>query len=56
MTSYAIRLAMILLLAVAVLVTSSFAQAPGHIQIKFVKAGLLVGGGTVPGMAELSPS
>ena len=30
----------------AIPVTPSFAQAPGHVRVKFVKAGLLVGGRT----------
>jgi hypothetical protein len=41
----AIRLAMIALLALALPVTPSLAQASGHVRVKFVKAGLMVGAG-----------
>jgi hypothetical protein len=43
--SSAIRLAVIALFAVIVPVTSSLAQAPGYVRVKFVKAGLMVGAG-----------
>jgi hypothetical protein len=43
--SSAIRLTVIALFAVIVPVTSSFAQAPGYVRVKFVKAGLVVGAG-----------
>ena len=48
--SFAIRLAVIALFVFAVPVTPSFAQASGHVRVKFVKAGLLVGGGTGSGV------
>jgi hypothetical protein len=43
--SSAIRLTVIALFAVILPVTSSFAQAPGYVRVKFVKAGLVVGAG-----------
>jgi hypothetical protein len=43
--SSAIRLTVIALFAVIVPVTSSFAQAPGYVRVKFVKAALVVGAG-----------
>jgi hypothetical protein len=43
--SSAIRLVLVTLFAVAVPATSSFAQASGYVQVKFVKAGLIVGAG-----------
>ena len=43
--SSAIRLIVIALFAVIVPVTSSFAQAPGYVRVKFVKAGVMVGAG-----------
>ena len=43
--SSAIRLALIALFAVLLPATSSLAQAPGYVQLKFVKAGLMVGAG-----------
>jgi hypothetical protein len=43
--SSAIRLALIALFAVLFPATSSLAQAPGYVQLKFVKAGLMVGAG-----------
>jgi hypothetical protein len=43
--SSAMRLTVIALFAVILPVTSSFAQAPGYIRLKFVKAGLMVGAG-----------
>ena len=43
--SSAIRLTVIALFAVILPVTSSFAQAPGYVRLKFVKAGLMVGAG-----------
>jgi lipid-binding SYLF domain-containing protein len=48
--SFACCLAAITLLAVAALTTPSFAQASGHVRVKFVKAGLLVGGGAGSGV------
>ncbi len=50
LSSFAIRLAVIALFVFAVPVTPSFAQASGHVRVKFVKAGLLVGGGTGSGV------
>jgi hypothetical protein len=43
--SFAIRLAAVTLFAVVFSVTSSLAQAPGYVRLKFVKAGLMVGAG-----------
>jgi hypothetical protein len=43
--SSAIRLALIALFAFLFPATSSLAQAPGYVQLKFVKAGLMVGAG-----------
>jgi hypothetical protein len=43
--SSAIRLALIALFAVLLPATSSIAQAPGYVRVKFVKAGLMVGAG-----------
>jgi hypothetical protein len=43
--SFLMRLAAFALFAFAVPVTPSFAQASGHVRVKIVKAGLLVGGG-----------
>jgi hypothetical protein len=45
MLTFAIRLATIALVALAVPVAPSLAQAPGYVRVKFVKAGLLVGAG-----------
>jgi hypothetical protein len=45
MLTFAIRLAMIALVALAVPAAPSLAQAPGYVRVKFVKAGLLVGAG-----------
>jgi lipid-binding SYLF domain-containing protein len=45
-----IRLAAIVLFAVIVPVTPSLAQASGHVRLKIVKAGLLVGGGVGSGV------
>lgn len=42
---YAIRVAVIAFFAVAVPATSSFAQASGHVRVKFAKAGLVLGAG-----------
>lgn len=50
LSSFAIHLAAIALLALTVLVTPSFAQASGHVRVKIAKAGLLVGGGTGSGV------
>jgi hypothetical protein len=41
----AFRLVLIALCAVVVSAESSFAQAPGYVRVKFVKAGLMVGAG-----------
>jgi hypothetical protein len=43
--SSTIRLAVIALFAVVLQVTSSLAQAPGYVRVKFVKAGVMVGAG-----------
>jgi hypothetical protein len=43
--SSAIRLSVIALFSVLLPATSSFAQAPGYVRVKFVKAGLMVGAG-----------
>jgi hypothetical protein len=43
--SSAIRVAVIALFAVVLPATSSLAQAAGHVRVKFVKAGLMVGAG-----------
>jgi hypothetical protein len=43
--SSAIRLAVITLCTVILSAASSFAQAPGYVRVKFVKAGLMVGTG-----------
>jgi hypothetical protein len=43
--SSAIRIAVIAFFAVLLPATSSLAQAPGHVRVKFVKAGLMVGAG-----------
>ena len=43
--SWLARLAVLALFAVVLPTTSSLAQAPGHVRIKFVKAGLMVGAG-----------
>src|SRR3984885_15473506 len=45
MPSTAIRLVMIALSPLALPVTPSLAQAPGHVRVKFMKAGLMVGAG-----------
>jgi hypothetical protein len=45
MHSFAIRLAVISLFALALPVTPSSAQAPGYVLVKFMKAGLMVGAG-----------
>nr|WP_245472000.1 MULTISPECIES: hypothetical protein [Bradyrhizobium] len=44
------RLAAIALFAAIVPATPSFAQAAGHVRVKIVKAGLLVGGGAGTGV------
>jgi hypothetical protein len=44
-TSSALRVAVIALFAVVVPSTSSLAQAAGHVRVKFVKAGLMLGVG-----------
>jgi hypothetical protein len=43
--SSTIRLAVIALFALVLPATSSLAQAPGHVRVKFVKAGVMVGAG-----------
>jgi len=43
--SFAIRLAAVTLFAVVCSATSSLAQAPGYVRVKFVKAGVMVGAG-----------
>lgn len=43
--SSAIRLAVIALFTILFPATSSLAQAPGYVRLKFVKAGLMVGAG-----------
>ncbi|MBH5390260.1 hypothetical protein H1B27_28835 [Bradyrhizobium sp. CNPSo 4019] len=48
--AFVIRLAALALLAVAVPVTPSLAQASGEVRVKIVKAGLLVGGGAGSGV------
>src|SRR3984893_9883130 len=48
--SSAIRLAMIALFAALLPATSSLAQAPGYVRLKFVKAGLVVGAGAGSGV------
>ncbi|MCA1453608.1 hypothetical protein I6F35_10335 [Bradyrhizobium sp. BRP22] len=45
MPSFAIRLTVIALLAFALPVAPSQAQAPGYVRVNFLKAGLVVGGG-----------
>lgn len=50
MVTYAIRWAMAVMCAFAVPMASSLAQAPGHLQIKMVKAGLVAGGGSGKGV------
>ena len=47
--SFAIRLALIALFVLA-LPASSFAQAPGHVRLKLLKAGLVVGAGVGSGV------
>lgn len=44
------RLAAIAFLAVLLSAASSFAQAPGYVRVKFVKAGVMVGGGAGGGV------
>jgi hypothetical protein len=48
--SFGIRLAAIVLLALLVPVTPSLAQASGHVRLKIVKTGLIVGGGVGSGV------
>jgi hypothetical protein len=48
--SRAISLLALALLVFAIPATPSFAQASGHVRVKIVKAGLLVGGGTGSGV------
>ncbi len=49
MTS-AIRFAVIVLFGVVLSTTSSLAQAPGYVRVKFVKAGLMLGAGDGSGV------
>ncbi len=44
------RLATLVLLALLVSATPSFAQASGHVRLKIIKGGLLVGGGAGKGV------
>ncbi|MBR0733458.1 hypothetical protein JQ582_22760 [Bradyrhizobium japonicum] len=46
----AIGVAALAFVLLAMPATPSFAQASGHVQVRFVKAGLLVGGGTGSGV------
>jgi hypothetical protein len=48
--SYAVRLAAMALFALAIPATPSFAQAGGHVRLKVVKAGLLLGAGAGSGV------
>ena len=48
--SSAISVAVIALFAVVLPATSSLAQAAGHVRVKFVKAGLMVGAGAGSGV------
>lgn len=48
--SATIRLVAITLFAVALCATESFAQAPGYVRIKFVKAGVMFGAGSGSGI------
>jgi hypothetical protein len=48
--SSAIRLAVIALFAILLPASSSLAQAPGYVQLKFVKAALMVGAGAGSGV------
>jgi hypothetical protein len=48
--SSTIRLAVITFFVLGLPATSSFAQAPGHVRVKLVKAGLVVGAGTGSGV------
>ena len=43
--SWWVRIAAVALLAVVLPETSSLAQAPGYVRVKFLKAGLMVGAG-----------
>ena len=43
--SWLVRIAVVTLLAAVLPATSSFAQASGHVRVKLVKAGLMVGAG-----------
>lgn len=45
-----VRLVILVLLSLIAPVTPSFAQAAGHVRVKIVKAGLLVGGGAGSGV------
>ena len=46
----AVGVAALAFVLLAMPATPSFAQASGHVQVRFVKAGLLVGGGTGSGV------
>jgi hypothetical protein len=48
--SWVVRLAVVALFAVVLPATSSFAQAPGYVRVKLVKAGLMVGAGAGSGV------
>lgn len=48
--SFLFRVALLTLFACAMSATSSFAQASGHVRVRIVKAGLLVGGGAGSGV------
>jgi hypothetical protein len=50
MQSLAIRLAVIALFASALPILTSYAQAPGYVRVKFLKAGLMLGAGTGSGV------
>ena len=43
--SWLVRIAVVALFAIVLPTTSSLAQAPGYVRIKFVKAGVMVGAG-----------
>lgn len=48
--SLMVRLVAMVLITLIAPVTPSFAQAAGHVRVKIVKAGLLVGGGAGSGV------
>jgi hypothetical protein len=49
MMSFTVRLTVIALFALVLSMSSSLAQAPGYVRVKFVKAGLMVGAGAGSG-------